>query len=69
MEERYSRNRLYVNEREQKIIKDYRILLGGAGIGSILAECALRFGFEHITIIDDREENNWFYDVKNKEIP
>ena len=53
MEERYSRNRLYVSEREQKIIKDYRILLGGAGIGSILAECALRFGFEHITIIDD----------------
>ena len=60
MEQRYSRNRLYVSEREQSIIKHYKILLGGAGIGSIIAECALRFGFEHITIIDgDKvEENN-----------
>ena len=49
MEERYSRNRLYVSEREQSIIKDYKIFLGGAGIGSIIAECALRFGFEYIT--------------------
>ena len=52
MEERYSRNRLYVSEREQSIIKDYKIFLGGAGIGSIIAECSLRFGFEHITIVD-----------------
>ena len=37
-----------------------RILLGGAGIGSIIAECALRFGFENITIVDgDKvEESN-----------
>ena len=49
MEERYSRNRLYVSEREQSVIKDYKIFLGGAGIGSIISECALRFGFEHIT--------------------
>ena len=60
MEERYSRNRLYVSKREQNIIKDYKIFLGGAGIGSIVAECALRFGFEHITIVDgDKvEESN-----------
>jgi len=60
MEERYSRNRLYVSEREQSIIKDYKIFLGGAGNGSIVAECALRFGFEHITIVDgDKvEESN-----------
>ena len=60
MEERYSRNRLYVSEREQSIIKDYKIFLGGAGIGSIVAECALRLGFEHITIVDgDKvEESN-----------
>ena len=60
MEKRYSRNRLYVSEREQSIIKDYKIFLGGAGIGSIIAECALRFGFEHITIVDgDKvEESN-----------
>lgn len=52
MEERYSRNRLYVSEREQNVVKEYRIFLGGAGIGSSVAECALRFGFEHITILD-----------------
>ncbi|WP_321478485.1 ThiF family adenylyltransferase [uncultured Bacteroides sp.] len=54
---RYSRNRLYVKSEEQSLIKDTKILLGGAGIGSIIAECALRFGFENITIIDgDRVE-------------
>ncbi|WP_278997247.1 ThiF family adenylyltransferase [Prevotella disiens] len=52
MEERYNRNRLYVSENEQSMIKDYKIFLGGAGIGSIVAECALRLGFEHITIVD-----------------
>lgn len=60
MQERYSRNRIYVSESEQNLIKNVRILLGGAGIGSIIAECALRFGFENITIVDgDRvEESN-----------
>lgn len=52
MEERYIRNRIYVSEQEQETIKNTRILLGGAGIGSVIAECALRFGFENITIID-----------------
>ena len=33
-------------------IRQARILLAGAGIGSIIAECALRLGFEKITIID-----------------
>lgn len=57
MEERYSRNRIYLKEEEQQRIKGVRILLGGAGIGSIIAECALRFGFESITIVDgDRVE-------------
>ena len=60
MNERYSRNRLYVTEDEQQQIKNTKILLGGAGIGSIIAECALRFGFENITIVDgDKvEESN-----------
>ena len=40
--ERYSRNRIYVSEEEQEKIRRTRILLGGAGIGSIIAECALR---------------------------
>jgi molybdopterin/thiamine biosynthesis adenylyltransferase len=55
--ERYSRNRIYIREDEQNFIKSVRILLGGAGIGSIIGECALRFGFECITIVDqDRVE-------------
>lgn len=52
MENRYSRNRIYITERQQQIIKKIPIFLGGAGIGSVIAECALRFGFENITIID-----------------
>lgn len=52
MDTRYSRNRLYVFDEEQKLIKNTRIFFGGAGIGSIIAECALRFGFENITIVD-----------------
>lgn len=52
MNERYSRNRIYLSDEEQNLIKNYRILLGGAGVGSIIAECALRFGFENITIVD-----------------
>ncbi len=52
METRYSRNRIYLNANEQEIIKDYPIILGGCGIGSVIAECALRLGFENITIID-----------------
>lgn len=60
MENRYSRNRIYLSEQEQENIKNVKILLGGAGIGSIIAECAIRFGFESITIVDgDRvEESN-----------
>ena len=50
--ERYNRNRIYVSEDEQEKVRETRILLGGAGIGSIIAECALRFGFENIVIVD-----------------
>ncbi|TPN83536.1 ThiF family adenylyltransferase [Aquimarina algicola] len=52
MENRYARNRIYITNDEQEMIKNFPILLAGAGIGSIIAECALRFGFENITIID-----------------
>ena len=52
MEDRYVRNRLYLSEEEQAIIKDFPILIAGSGIGSVIAECALRFGFENLTIID-----------------
>lgn len=52
MEAQYTRNRLYVHEEEQNRIKNIPILLAGSGIGSNIAECALRFGFENITIVD-----------------
>ena len=52
MDQKYSRNWFYVTPEEQEKIKQCKILLGGAGIGSNIAECALRFGFEKITIID-----------------
>ncbi len=52
METRYARNRIYISTEEQEIMKDFPILLAGVGIGSVIAECALRFGFENITIID-----------------
>ncbi|WP_196895931.1 ThiF family adenylyltransferase [Aureivirga marina] len=60
MENRYSRNRLYISAQEQEVIKNVPIILGGAGIGSVIAECALRLGFENITIIDGDqvEESN-----------
>lgn len=57
MESLYSRNRIYITKEQQEKIKNTRILLGGAGLGSVIAECALRIGFEKITIIDgDRVE-------------
>ncbi len=52
METRYIRNRIYLSQEEQQRIKDVPILLGGSGIGSVIAECALRLGFENITIVD-----------------
>tara|TARA_R110001583_G_scaffold25760_2_gene93063 strand:- start:10678 stop:11409 length:732 start_codon:yes stop_codon:yes gene_type:complete len=48
----YKRNRLYVSDLEQEKIKNTRILIAGAGLGSNIAECALRTGFENITICD-----------------
>ncbi len=52
MEARYSRNRIYLTVEEQETIKNCPIILGGCGIGSVIAECALRLGFENMTIID-----------------
>lgn len=52
MDTRYIRNRIYLDEKEQHSIKDCPVVLAGSGIGSVIAECALRLGFENITIID-----------------
>lgn len=52
MEELYQRNRIYITPEEQCKVKETKILLGGVGLGSVIAECALRLGFETITLID-----------------
>ena len=51
-ENRYIRNRIYLSDKEQDIIKRTPIFLAGCGIGSVIAECALRIGFENITLVD-----------------
>lgn len=55
MDIRYNRNRIYITQEEQERIKDYPVLIAGSGMGSVIAECALRFGFENITIVDGDE--------------
>lgn len=55
----YSRNRLYISREEQNRLDSLRLVLGGAGLGSEIAECALRLGIRHIHIIDgDRVEHS-----------
>ncbi|MDM1294230.1 ThiF family adenylyltransferase [Sphingobacterium sp. N143] len=49
---RYLRNNIHIKEEEQQSIKDFPVLIGGCGIGSYIAECLLRMGFENLTIID-----------------
>lgn len=51
-DEKYSRNRLYISKEEQAMLAQCNLVLGGAGLGSIIAECALRLGIENICIID-----------------
>lgn len=52
IDERYSRNRLYITKEEQTLLAQCKLVLGGSGLGSIIAECALRIGIENICIID-----------------
>ncbi len=56
----YERNYLYISEEAQTNIANTKILLGGAGIGSVIAETALRLGFLNIAFYDfDKiEESN-----------
>ncbi|WHF51460.1 ThiF family adenylyltransferase [Chryseobacterium gotjawalense] len=49
---RYLRNRIYISTADQKKIKNYSLLIAGSGIGSNIAECALRTGFEKICVVD-----------------
>ena len=49
---RYSRNAQFVTPKQQEKIKKTKILFGGVGLGSLIAETALRLGFENFIFID-----------------
>jgi molybdopterin/thiamine biosynthesis adenylyltransferase len=55
-----SRNAGYVSDDLQHRIRETRLLIGGCGIGSTIAEACVRLGFEHLTLIDKDqvEEHN-----------
>lgn len=57
---RYIRNRLYLSQSDQEKLKIFSLIIAGSGIGSNIAECALRAGFEKICVIDGDliEESN-----------
>ena len=50
--DRYNGNTIYISQDEQEKMQQTRILIAGAGVGSVIAECALRIGFEDIVIAD-----------------
>ncbi len=48
----YLRNQGYVSVDLQQRIRDTRVLVAGCGIGSTIAEAAVRLGFDKITLAD-----------------
>ncbi|MEO9209957.1 MAG: ThiF family adenylyltransferase, partial [Ginsengibacter sp.] len=57
MNEVYARNKIYITDTAQNILIHKKIYIAGCGIGSNIAECALRLGFENLTLVDgDRIE-------------
>jgi len=48
----HARNHPYVSEALQNQIRDTRLLIAGCGIGSQVAECAVRTGFSRFILID-----------------
>lgn len=48
----YSRNYIYISDEDHAKLAKIRLVIAGAGLGSVIAECALRLGIRHITIID-----------------
>lgn len=53
--EQYHKNVLYVTEAQQEKIKNTKVLFAGVGLGSVIAEAALRIGFEKFVLIDGDE--------------
>ena len=52
MNEVYARNKIYITDTAQNILIHKKIYIAGCGIGSNIAECALRLGFENLTLVD-----------------
>ena len=50
---RYDYNRIFISDSEQETIRNCRVFIGGAATGSVIAECALRLGFEKMTVVDN----------------
>ena len=50
---RYDYNRIFISDQEQETIRNCRVCIGGAASGSVIAECALRLGFEKMTLVDN----------------
>jgi len=48
----YNRNKIHISEKEQQRMRDFKIVFGGLGLGSNIAECALRAGFETLHLVD-----------------
>ena len=71
--DRYTKNAFYISSEEQRVIKNTHVLLAGAGLGSNIAECLLRLGFEKLTIVDAdtvdltnlNRQNYVFHDIGN----
>lgn len=51
-DDRFARNTLFITPEQQKKIKETRIIFGGVGLGSVIAETALRLGFENFFFVD-----------------
>ena len=50
---RYDYNRIFISDSEQETIRNCKVFIGGAASGSVIAECALRLGFEKMTVVDN----------------
>ena len=51
-EDLYLRNKGYISDETQEKIRKTRVLIAGCGIGSTIAEAAMRAGFEHMVLAD-----------------
>ncbi|MBI1823369.1 MAG: ThiF family adenylyltransferase [Nitrospirae bacterium] len=47
-----NRNKIFIDQKVQKKIKNARILFAGCGLGSLIAETAVRLGFSHFILAD-----------------